>query len=109
MTTVQTLFAANAFTIAIAGTSTASTSVFLPCTGGTIRLVNEGPNHCYVSIGRGAQTAVLPSATLSASAFPIESGADTSFGIPNDPTLQISIICRAAATCVLLVSVSDGM
>ncbi len=97
--------------------SSASTSTALPAVGSTIRLVNEGPNHCYVSIGTGSQTATVPSGTAAATATPVLAGSDVSFTIPRpaDQTknttataLNISAICSGSGTATLNVQVGEG-
>lgn len=108
MTTVATLFSVQSPTIAISGSSTATAAVALPGLGGTIRFVNEGPNNAYVAVGIVGALATLPGATPSVTSVAIPAGEDIAFGIPNDARLGISVICRATATCVLLVSVGEG-
>lgn len=99
---------AQAPTIAISGTSTASASTPLPGVGNIVRLVNEGTNNCYVSIGPDGQVATVPSSTAASTCTPILAGEDASFSIPN-AQMNISIICRAAQTCTLIVSVGEGV
>ena len=108
MTTMQTIFSAYSPTIAISGTSTASAAVGLPAIGGSIRMVNEGPNVCFVCISPLGELAVLPGAVPSDRSIPVLSGEDVVLGIPTAP-LMISIICRATATCTLSVSVGEGI
>ena len=106
------LISATVKTMPISVTSTASASTALPGIGGFIRIVNEGPNVAFVSIGTGSQTATLPNATATATSTPILSGEDVSFEIPsslsNSTPLNISAICRAAGTAILDVQVGDG-
>lgn len=97
---------AKCFNIAV--TTTASGSVALPGVGDSIRLVNEGPNVCYVAIGSGAQTATLPSSTAATTCTPVLAGTDVTFGIPWDATLQISAITRSG-TATLNVQVGTGL
>lgn len=101
-------FSAQAKTLPISVTSTASTSAALPAVGNSIRLVNEGPNICFVSIGAGVQTATLPNATPTATSTPVAVG-DCVLGIPNDTTYNISAICRATQTAALSVQVNEGL
>ena len=89
-------------------TSTASASMALPAQGNTLRIVNEGPNVAFISVGSGAQTATLPNATATATSFPVVVG-DSSFTIPNDQVYNISAICRATQTATLTVSVGEGV
>ena len=109
MTTISTIFSGQSPVIAISVTSTASSSQLLPAIGGSVRLVNEGPNNCYVSIGPAPQTAVIPSATPLASCIPVMVGEDVSLGIATNGGNQISAVCRASGTATLLVSVAEGM
>ena len=118
---LQNLFSVQAKTLPISVTSTASTSAALPAIGNSIRLVNEGSSICFVAVGVTSQTATLPNATPTATSVPILPGEDCVFAIPNPqgtpagdgtftaPTpLNISAVCRAAATTTLLVQVSEG-
>lgn len=95
-------------TLPITVTSTASTSAALPAQGNTLRVVNEGPNVAFISVGAGAQTATLPNATPTATSFPVVVG-DSSFTIPNDAIYNISAITRANQTATLDVSVGEGV
>lgn len=100
-------FSATSKTLPISVTNTASTSAALPGVGNSIRLVNEGPSACFVSIGSGAQTAVLPNATPTATSTPVLAGEDIILSIPVDSTLQISAITRSS-TATLDVQVGEG-
>lgn len=100
-------FSATSLTLPVAVTSTASTSAALPGKGNSVRLVNEGPNICFVSIGTGSQTAVLPNASPTATSTPVAVG-DCVLSIPNDQIYNISAICRAAGTATLSVQVGEG-
>lgn len=101
-------FSAQAKTLPISVTSTASTSAALPASGNVVRLVNEGPNVCFVSIGSGDQTATLPNATPTATSTPVAVG-DCVLGIPNSAVLNISAVCRASQTATLSVQVGEGL
>ena len=104
-----TPFSAQAKTLDISVTSTASTSTALPGAGPCVRLVNEGPNQCWVSIGSGAQTATLPDATTPvATCTPVAVG-DCVLGIPSSATLNISAVTRASQTARLSVQVAEGL
>lgn len=97
-------------TLSIAVTSTASTSIAMPGQGGTVRIVNEGPNIAFVSIGTGVRTAVLPSAvTPAGSSTPVLASSDISLSIPSDAVLNVSAICRAAGTATLTIQVGEGI
>lgn len=101
---------AQCLTKPITVTSSASTSTALPAVGNTLRVVNEGPNVAFISVGTGTQTATLPNATATATSFPVVVG-DSSFTIANDGTtaLNISAVCRASQTATLVVSVGEGI
>lgn len=101
-------FSAQSKTLPISVTSTASTSAALPCAGNAVRVVNEGPNIAFVSIGSGSQVATLPNATPTATSTPVLAGSDIILTIPNDATYNISAICRAAGTAALSVQVGEG-
>jgi hypothetical protein len=103
-------FSAQAKTLDISVTSTASTSIALPSMGGSIRIVNEGPNYCFVSIGSGAQTATLPHASVPvATCTPVPVGDITLSIPPTDTALNISAVCRASQTARLSVQVGEGL
>jgi hypothetical protein len=101
-------FTATSKTKPISVTSTASTSTALPGQGNVVRIVNEGPNIAFVSIGSGAQTATLPNATPVSTSTPVLAGTDISLSISNDAVYNISAICRAAGTATLDVQVGEG-
>lgn len=102
------LFSSQGTTKPISVTSTASASTALPAQGRTVRIVNEGPNIAFVSIGAGAQTATLPNATPTATSTPVLAGSDIVLSIPNDAIQNISAICRASGTATLDVQVGEG-
>lgn len=108
MSSSQNPFGAQSLTLPVAVTSSASTSLALPATGNVLRVVNEGPNVAFISIGVGAQTATLPNATATATSTPVYPG-DTSLSIPAVSGLHISAITRAAATAQLAVQVGEGV
>lgn len=101
-------FSATSLTKPISVTASASTSTALPGQGNTVRIVNEGPNIAFVSIGSGTQTATLPNATATATSTPVLPGTDISLTIPNDAVYNISAICRASGTATLDVQVGEG-
>jgi hypothetical protein len=102
-------FSAQSKTQPVSVTSTASTSAALPGQGNVLRVVNEGPNTAFISVGSGTQTATLPNATAVATSTPVLAGSDVVFSIPNDAVYNISAICRAAGTATLDVSVGEGV
>jgi hypothetical protein len=106
------IFPCRTPTLAIAVTATSSTSAALPGSGRIVRLVNEGPNNCYVSIGSGSQTATVPpTSDPVATCSVVLAGEDLIFSIPQNGTtpLNIAAICRATATATLLVQVAEGV
>ncbi len=111
-------FTAQAPALGINASASASTSIALPGVGNTIRVVNEGPNIAFVSIGVGAQTATLPATVIGSvvpTSTPVPVG-DITLTIPAAANqfpaapvpLQISAICRATQTAVLTVQVGEG-
>lgn len=102
-------FSATSKTQPITVTATASASAALPGQGNSVRIVNEGPNIAFVSIGSGAQTATLPNATAVATSTPVLPSSDVSFTIPNDTIYNISAICRASGAALLDVQVGEGV
>jgi hypothetical protein len=106
----QGSFTAQAATISYAVTIAAGASVKLPGTGSTVRIVNEGPNHAYVSIGPGTQTATLPSPSAQTTCTPVLAGTDSTFTIPNTipgSALSFSAIC-ITGTATLDIQVGEG-
>lgn len=101
------LFAAPAKTLPISVTETASASTALPSKGNTLRVVNEGPNVAFISIGSSAQTATLPNATPTFTSIPVIVG-ETTFSIDSSITLNVSAICRASQTAQLGFQVGEG-
>ena len=101
-------FSATSLTLPISVTTTASSSTALPGAGNSIRIINEGPNHAFVSIGSGAQTATRPNATPTATSTPVLAGEDVILSISNIATLNISAITRTGTT-TLDVQVGEGM
>ena len=102
-------FSAQSLTLPISVTSTASTSTALPAQGNSLRCINEGPNVCFISVGAGTQTAVLPNTTPVATSVPVLAGTDIVLTIPNNAIQNISAICRANGTATLDVQVGEGV
>jgi hypothetical protein len=102
-------FSATSKTLPVSVTSTASTSAALPGQGNSVRIVNEGPNHVFVSIGSGTQTATLPNATPTATSTIILAGTDVVLTIPNSAIFNVSAICRAAGTATIDIQVGEGV
>jgi len=101
-------FSAQAKTLPISVTATASSSAALPSAGNVIRIVNEGPNTAFVSIGATSQTATLPNSTPTATSTPVLAGTDITLSVPADAVYNISAICRASGTALLDVQVGEG-
>lgn len=101
-------FNLQAKTLPISVTTAASTSTALPNKGNVIRIVNDGPNNAYVSVGTGTQVATLPNATPTATSTEVLAGSDVSFSIPDNAVLNISAI-TATGTATLAIQVGEGM
>ena len=101
-------FNCTSLTQPVSVTTTASASVALPGKGNSLRVVNEGPNHCFISIGAGTQTATLPNVTPTATSTPVLAGEDLILGIPSDQIYNISAITRTG-TATLDVQVGEGV
>lgn len=102
-------FNAQALTLLVAVTASASSSAALPARGAVIRLVNKGPNNCFVSIGSSAQVATVPTSTAVATATPVLAGEDVTFSIPSDSIQNISAIADASGTATLYAQVGEGL
>lgn len=108
------LFTTEAATFAISATATASTGAALQGNGNSVRLVNEGPNACFIAISTDSGVvATLPVASASAgsavnTANPVLAGEDVVFRVQYNQTLYISAICRSGQTAVLDVTRSYG-
>lgn len=114
-------FSAQAITLKISVTATASSSGALPAIGNVIRVVNDGTATAFISVGTGSQTATVPATSSPvATCTPILPGEDTVFSIQKPeatasgtgtftaPTaLNISAI-TAGGTTTLYVSVGEG-
>lgn len=100
-------FGAQAPGYSIAVTTTASSSQALPSIGNTVRLVNEGPNHAYVAIGTGPQTATVPAAGAAATCMEVMAGTDITLTIPSSALQNISAITKTG-TAMLNVYVGEG-
>jgi len=100
------LFSAQALTLPVSVTTTASTSAALPSTGNSLRVSNEGPDDAFISVGSGTQTATLPNATATRTSTPVMAGTDMVFSIPAS-ALEISAITRSG-TATLDCQVGEG-
>ena len=70
--------------------------------------MNEGPNHAYLSIGPGTQTATLPSGAAAATCTPVLAGSDITLSIPSTAVQNLSAITRTG-TATLNVQVGEGI
>lgn len=115
-------FSAQDATLKISVTNSASTSGPLPGIGNVLRVVNDGPNTAFISVGTGTQTATVPATSSPvATCTPILAGEDAVFSIANPqatnagnsytaPTaLNISAICAGSGTATLYVAVGEGV
>lgn len=109
-------FSATALGITVAATSSALTAVALPVgadvlgSGNSIRIVNEGPNICFIAMGTSAVLATLPATGAGVTTCtPVLSGEDII--LTRTPLVDrfISTICRASGTATLTVHVGEGM
>lgn len=107
MSQTDALFSTQSQTILVSVTTTASASAALPGQGNTVRIVNEGPNVAYVSIGATAQTATLPSGTAVATCTAILPSSDITMSIPDTGRQNISAVTRTG-TASLNVQVGEG-
>lgn len=101
-------FPCAALTTPISVTTSASTSVALPNTGSSLRLVNEGSVMVFVSVGVGTQVATLPNATQTRTSTPVVPGEDLILSIPSDQVQSISAITRSS-TATLHAQVGEGL
>ena len=102
------LFNAQAKAISISVAAVASASVALPGKGSCVRIVNEGPDTAFISIGSGTQTATTPNSTPAGTATPVLPSSDIILSIPSDQVYNISAICRSAGSATLDVQVGEG-
>jgi len=100
---------AQCLTLPVTVTATASTSAALPNLGNSLRVVNEGPNTAFISVGTGEQTATLPNATATRTSTPVLAGSDIVLTIPASAVQNISAICRAGGTATLDCEVGEGL
>lgn len=111
MASTDNLFSTSAPTASISVTATTSTPLQLPVnaqnSGTTLRLVNEGPNVCYISTGGSTVVATVPTGSFVNTCTPVLSGSDITltFG-PTDS--YIAAICQATQTATLRVSIGSG-
>lgn len=108
-------FTGTALTITVAATASALTAVALPVgvdtttVGNSIRIVNEGPNICFIAMGASNVAATLPTTGAgTTTCIPVLSGEDVI--LTRSPLVDkfISTICRASGTATLTVSIGEG-
>lgn len=108
-------FSGTALTITVAATASALTAVALPVgadtttVGNSIRIVNEGPNICFIAMGASTVLATLPANGAGVTTcIPVLSGEDLI--LTRSPLVDrfISTICRSSGTATLTVSVGEG-
>lgn len=107
------LYPAAASTYSISVTATASTGTAFDTTpsdaaDNTIRLINEGPNNCYIAVGGAAVAATVPTGTAAVTSTPVLAGSEIVLYIAKSQT-HISAICRTSETATLLVSNASGV
>lgn len=105
-------FSADATCYSISVTNAASTSQALPGTGNTVRLVNEGPNHCYVHIATGSATATVPGTGVGSktnTSTPVLAGSDITLTVAGVGPFNISAICAGTGTATLRVQSGEGI
>ena len=110
---LPTPFDAKASTFSVAVTSTASTAKSMGLTpqvaATTVRLVNEGPNRCYVAVGGSAVVATVPDGTTAtATCTPVLGGEDVVLSNLNPGDTHISAVTRSGETATLIVSIGGG-
>lgn len=103
-------FYSQAKTFKIDVTATASTSKALDNTDySTIRIVNDSYSTVFLSIGKGTQTATLPTTTATKTCTPLLGQSDITLSLPRDIGLNISAICKASETATIYVQVGEGI
>lgn len=108
MIAVAKLFPANAKTLSIAVTTSASTAVDLPNTGNSIRIVNDGAVTAFVSFFGAATVPVATEGGAVNTCTPILAGEDTTFSLPGNGQIYRVSAITATSTATLYVSVGDG-
>jgi len=105
------LFSATSPGITVPATQAALTAVALPTgAGSTMRIVNSGPDTCFVAIGTDANVlATLPTTGAGlATCLEVLGNSDCVFRINRPATTHIATICRAVKTATLSVYIGDG-
>ena len=102
-------FTATAKGITVAATASALSAVALPGSGNQVRIVNEGPNICFVALGASSVAATLPTTGAGVTTCtPVMAGEDIILTRSPLVDLYISTICRASGTATLTVHVGEG-
>lgn len=92
-----------------ASTVSGAASVSLERAGGSIRIVNHGPNDAYFAVGDGQQTAYVPGATGQVGCVAVLAASDVTLGISSS-VIPLQFAARTeTGTAVLDVYVSTGM
>lgn len=94
--------------ISVSATSTASASAQLPDAGNALRVVNEGPNVAFFSVGPGNQVATVPTGSKALTCIPVLANTEVNIVIDGSKVLNFSAVCRAAGTAVLNVQVGKA-
>ena len=103
-------FTATAKGITVAATASALSAVAVPSgAGNQIRIVNEGPNICFVALGASSVAATVPTTGAGVTTCtPVMAGEDVILTRSPLVDLYISTICRASGTATLTVHVGEG-
>lgn len=104
------LISATATGKSVAATAAALTAVVLPAGDGkTVRVVNEGPNICFIALGASTVAATLPTTGAGTkTCCAVVPGTDVVFERNPAVDTHISTICRASGTATLSVYVGEG-
>ncbi len=101
------LFKLNSPNMRLPITSTALVAVAIG-SGGSIRLVNEGPNACFVAVGNAAGVlAVVPGTGATLLGTVVLAGEDVTFSRDSAAGF-LSAICLSNQTATLNVSIGEG-
>lgn len=101
-------FIAGSKTFKIDVTSTSASKAIDSCS--TIRIINEGYETVFISIGDGLQTATIPTTSAVKTCDPILAGEDIVLSVSQllvGAGLQIAAICEGSSK--LYISMGDGM
>lgn len=103
-------FSAASPGITVAATASALTAVALPTgSGNKVRIVNEGPNICFVALGGASVAATLPTTGAGVTTCDaVLAGEDIILSRSTLAHTFISTICRASGTATLSVYVGEG-